>query len=90
MTASQQFTKLWPTIGMAVCYGFAFYMLTHTLKLIPIGVAYAIWSGVGVAAIAIIGHFLFRQTLDVAGIIGITLIISGVVVLNLLSKTATH
>lgn len=90
LAASQQFTKLWPTLGMIACYGLAFYFLSISLKFIPVGIAYAIWSGVGVAAIALIGHFFFRQTLDMAAILGIMLIVSGVVVLNVFSKSFTN
>ncbi|HBY42248.1 multidrug efflux SMR transporter [Brevundimonas sp. 3P9-tot-E] len=87
---SQQFTKPWPTAGLAVCYGVAFYLLTLALKQMPVGLAYAIWSGLGVVLISVIGLFLFKQKLDVPAIIGLALIIGGVVVINVFSKSVTH
>ncbi|MGX1801292.1 DMT family transporter [Brevundimonas naejangsanensis] len=87
---SQQFTKPLPTARMAVCYGIAFYMLTLALKQMPVGLAYAIWSGLGVVLISAIGVFLFKQKLDVPAIIGLVMIIGGVVVINLFSKSVTH
>ena len=87
---SQQFTRPWPTAGLAVCYGVAFYLLTLALKQMPVGLAYAIWSGLGVVLISVIGLFLFKQKLDVPAIIGLALIIGGVVVINVFSKSVTH
>ncbi|MFS0710544.1 DMT family transporter [Brevundimonas phoenicis] len=87
---SQQFTKPWPTAGLAVCYGVAFYLLTLALKQMPVGLAYAIWSGLGVVLISVIGLFLFKQKLDVPAIIGLALILGGVVVINVFSKSVTH
>src|SRR5690606_894814 len=87
---SQQFTKPWPTAGLAICYGIAFYLLTLALKQMPVGLAYAIWSGLGVVLISVIGLFLFKQKLDGPAIIGLALIIGGVVVINLFSKSVTH
>ena len=74
---SQQFTRPWPTVGMAVCYGVAFYLLSVVLKQMPVGIAYAIWSGLGVVAISMIGLVLFRQKLDLPAIIGLTMIVGG-------------
>lgn len=87
---SQQFTKPWPTAGLAICYGIAFYLLTLALKQMPVGLAYAIWSGLGVVLISLIGLFLFKQKLDLPAVIGLALIIGGVVVINLFSKSVTH
>jgi len=87
---SQQFTKPWPTAGLAVCYGVAFYLLTLALKQMPVGLAYAIWSGLGVVLISVIGLFLFKQKLDVPAIIGLALIIGGVVVINVFSRSVSH
>lgn len=89
LKASDGFTRLWPAVLAAAGYVIAFYFLALTLRSIPVGVAYAIWSGVGVVAIAIIGYVRFHQALDVAGMIGIALIIAGVLVLNLFSNTST-
>ena len=90
LQASQQFTRVWPTAGMAVCYGLAFYLLSIALRQMPVGIAYAIWSGLGVVLISVIGLFLFKQKLDLPAIIGLVMIIGGVVVINLFSKSVTH
>lgn len=87
---SQQFTRLVPTVLMAVFYGAAFFLLSITLKTLPVGVAYAIWSGLGIVLISAVGYVFFRQTLDLAAMIGLGLIIAGVVVVNIFSKTAGH
>lgn len=87
---SQQFTRPWPTVGMALCYGLAFYLLSIALRQVPVGLAYAIWSGLGVVAISIIGVVLFKQRLDIPAIAGLTMIVGGVVVINLFSKSVTH
>ena len=90
LQASQQFTRPWPTAGMAVCYGLAFYLLSIALRQVPVGLAYAIWSGLGVVAISIIGVVLFKQRLDIPAIAGLTMIVGGVVVINLFSKSVVH
>lgn len=90
LKASEGFSRLWPSLIVAVGYLSAFYFLSLTLKTIPVGVAYAIWSGVGVVLIALIAWFFFEQALDTPAIIGILLIVAGVVVLNVFSKTASH
>lgn len=87
---SDGFTKLWPSLVVLVGYGLAFYLLSLTLKQIPVGVAYAIWAGAGIALITLIGWVVFKQTLDLAGLLGISLIISGVVVLQLFSNVSGH
>lgn len=87
---SQQFTRPWPTVGLALCYGLAFYLLTIALKQMPVGLAYAIWSGLGVVLISVIGLFLFKQKLDLPAVIGLVMIVGGVVVINLFSKSVTH
>ncbi|MBM4181660.1 MAG: QacE family quaternary ammonium compound efflux SMR transporter [Betaproteobacteria bacterium] len=90
LKASEGFTRLWPSVIVTVGYASAFYFLSLTLKTIPIGVAYAIWSGVGVALIALIAWLFFGQVLDTPALIGLALIIAGVVVLNVFSKTLAH
>ena len=87
---SEQFTRLWPTVGLAACYLTAFYLLSLALRQMPVGIAYAIWSGLGVVAISLIGLFLFGQKLDLAAILGLTMIVGGVVVINLFSKAVSH
>ena len=87
---SQQFTRLGPTIVLVVCYAAAFYCLSVTLRVIPVGIAYAIWSALGIVLISMVGVVLFRQKLDLAAIIGLALIIAGVLVVNLFSKSVSH
>ena len=88
LKASASFTRLGPSLLVVVAYGAAFYLLALTLRSIPIGVAYAIWSGVGTVLIALVGWWLWGQRLDAAGMLGIALIIAGVLVLNLRSRSA--
>ena len=90
LKASESFSRLWPSLIVAVGYVSAFYFLSLTLKTIPIGVAYAIWSGVGVALIALIAWIFLGQALDTPAVIGLLLIVAGVVVLNVFSKTVSH
>jgi len=90
LKSSEGFTKLIPSIVVIAGYGIAFFFLSLTLKSIPIGIAYAIWSGVGITLISIIGYFVFKQQIDFPAIIGISLIISGVIVINMFSKTISH
>ena len=88
LKSTEGFTKLWPSLIVLIGYCAAFYFLSLTLDTIPIGVAYAVWSGVGVASIAIISVVLFDQRLDMAAILGIALIVAGVVVLRLFSEAS--
>ncbi len=90
MQAAQHFTKLVPTLIMVVCYAIAFYFLSYTLRVIPVGIAYAIWSGLGIVLISLVGYFVFGQKLDLAAVLGLGLIIAGVVVLNVFSKSTFH
>jgi small multidrug resistance pump len=87
---SEQLTKLVPTAVMAICYIASFYFLSIALRTIPIGIAYAIWSGLGIVLISAIGYVKFRQVLDLPGMIGVGLIVLGVVIANVFSKTMTH
>ncbi|WP_441965480.1 DMT family transporter [Microvirga sp. 2MCAF38] len=86
LKASDSFSRLWPSIIVVIGYGLAFYFLSLTLRTIPVGIAYAIWSGIGIVLIALVGWILFDQKLDLAAIVGLGLIIAGVLVVNLLSK----
>jgi small multidrug resistance pump len=87
LKSSQGFTRLGPSSIVIVSYSLAFYLLSLTLKTMPVGIAYAVWSGAGVGLIVIIGWVVFGQALDAAAMIGIGLIVSGVVVLNLFSSS---
>jgi small multidrug resistance pump len=90
LKASEGFSRLWPSVIVAAGYASAFYFLSLTLKTIPVGVAYAIWSGAGVALIALIAWVFFGQALDAPAIIGLLLIVAGVFVLNVFSKSVSH
>ncbi len=90
LKASNGFSRLWPSLVVCAGYGCAFYFLSLTMKTIPVGVIYAIWSGVGIALIALIGWVFFKQSLDTPAIIGMLLIVAGVVVLNVFSNTVPH
>lgn len=87
---SEQFSKLWPTVMMVVCYGASFYLLSIAFKTMPIGIAYAIWSGVGIVLIGFIGWLVFKQSLDFPAILGMGMIIVGVIIINLFSKSISH
>ncbi len=87
LKAAEGFTRVWPSVIVVVGYMVAFYLLSLTLRTIPVGVAYAIWSGVGVVLIALSGWLFLGQTLDFPAIIGLTLIVAGVVVINVFSSS---
>jgi len=90
LKASEEFTRLVPSIIVVVGYGVAFYFMTLVLRVIPIGITYAVWSGVGIVLVAGVGFFLYKQTPDIPAIIGMSLIILGVVVIHVFSKTISH
>jgi small multidrug resistance pump len=90
LKTAEGFTRWVPSLLVVIGYASSFYFLSLTLRTIPLGVAYAIWSGVGVALVTLIGWTIYHQSLNIAAIIGITLIISGVIVLMLFSRTAAR
>ncbi len=90
LKSSAEFTKLAPSIIVVVGECTSYYFLALVLRTIPVGVAYAIWTGIGITLIAIISAILFKQIPDAPTIIGMILIISGVVIMNLFSKTIVH
>ena len=90
LKASDSFTRLIPSLVTAVGYGVAFYCLSHSMKTVPVGVGYAIWSGVGIVLITAIAWVLFKQKLDLPAMIGMGMILAGVVVINVFSKSAGH
>jgi small multidrug resistance pump len=90
LKSAEGFTRFWPSTIVVVGYASAFYFLSLTLKSIPVGIAYAIWSGVGTALIALIAWLFMGQKLDVPAAVGILLIVSGVFVINVFSKSAAH
>lgn len=87
---SDGFTKPLASIVVVAGYGIAFYCLSVVLKTIPIGIAYAIWAGLGIVLISIVGYFFYQQKLDVAAIVGISLILVGVVIINVFSTALAH
>lgn len=90
LKASQGFTRAGPSLVVAAGYGIAFYFLSLTLKTVPVGVAYAIWSGAGILLIALIGWLVLKQPLDLPAVLGMALIVAGVAVIQLFSKAAAH
>jgi len=90
LKASDGCTRLGPTLVTAIGYALSFYSLSLALRTLPLGVAYAIWSGVGIALIATIGWYVYNQTLDTAALVGIGFIVAGVMVINLFSGAGVH
>lgn len=90
LQASQQFTRLVPSVIVVLAYGSAFYLMALTLRFMPVGIVYAIWSGLGIFFIAIIGFVVFGQRLDWPAVIGLSLIVAGILVIHLLSNTTQH
>ena len=87
---SEGMSRLVPTVTALAGYGVSFFLLSQVLKVVPMGISYGIWSGVGIVIVSIIGLFLFGQKLDLAALLGIGLIVAGVAVIQLFSKTAAH
>ena len=90
LKSSDGFTRLLPSVVTVFGYVVAFYFLSLTLREVPVGIAYAIWSGVGIVLISIVGALVFKQHLDAPAMIGMGLIIAGVVVMNVFSKSVSH
>lgn len=90
LKASEGFSKPIPTIAVVIGYGLAFYFMSIVMKTIPMGLVYAMWSGLGIVLISVFGYFIFKQKLDLPAILGLGLIISGVLVINIFSKSASH
>jgi small multidrug resistance pump len=88
--ASQQFTRFWPAVAVIVFYAISFYCMSFALRAMPVGIVYAIWSGLGIVLIASIGYVLFGQKLDLAAVLGLAMIIGGIVVIHLFSSSQTH
>ncbi len=90
LKSAEGFTRFWPSTVVVLGYASAFYFLSLTLKSIPVGIAYAIWSGVGTALITLIAWFFMGQKLDLPAVMGVLLIVSGVLVINVFSNSAAH
>jgi len=90
LKASEEFTKLVPSTIVLIGYGTSFYLMTLVLRTLPIGITYAVWSGIGIVLISVAGAIFYKETLDFPAILGIGLIVSGVIVIHLFSKTVSH
>lgn len=90
LKSAEGFTKITPSVIVITGYGISFFFLSLTLKYIPVGIAYAIWSGVGISLISVIGYFFFKQSIDAPAAAGIILIMSGIIIINLFSKSVSH
>ena len=90
LKSSESFSRLWPSVLTVVGYGVAFYLLILTLRELPVGIAYAIWSGVGIVLVSLAAVVLFGQKLDLPALIGMGLIVAGVIVINVCSKSVVH
>ena len=90
LRAAEGFTRLAPSVLVVAGYALAFLFLSQTLKTIPVGIAYAIWAGVGIVLVSLVAYFLYGQALDAPALIGMGLIVAGVLVINLFSKSSAH
>ncbi|HGE8482315.1 TPA: multidrug efflux SMR transporter SsmE [Serratia marcescens] len=90
LKASEGFTRLWPSLLVVLGYGVAFWGLSMVVKSMPLGIVYAIWSGMGIVLVSVAAVFVYQQKLDWPAIVGMGLIIAGVLVVNLLSKASVH
>jgi small multidrug resistance pump len=90
LKASNEFTRLLPSLIVVAGYGVAFYFMTISMRVLPVGIMYAIWSGLGIVLISILGWVVYKQTLDVPAMIGMGFIITGVIVINVFSKSVGH
>ena len=90
LKASEGFSNLLPSVLVVVGYGVAFYFLSMTLRTLPVGIAYAVWSGAGIVLVSLLGWLVYGQKLDPWAMLGIGLIMAGVLILNLLSKSSVH
>jgi len=90
LKSSNGFTNLWPSVLVVVGYGIAFYMLSLVLETMNVGLAYAIWAGLGIVLVSIVGAVMYKQVPDLPAILGMVLIVLGVVIINVFSKTTGH
>ncbi|UVC07276.1 QacE family quaternary ammonium compound efflux SMR transporter [Rhizobium sp. TH2] len=90
MAKSDGYTALWPSVISLIGYGLAFFLLSLVTRTVPVGIVYAVWSGAGIVLVAAAGWLLFGQKLDLPAIIGLVMIVAGVLIINLLSKSVSH
>jgi small multidrug resistance pump len=90
LKASNEFTRLLPSLIVVVGYGTAFYFMSISMRVLPVGIMYAIWSGMGIVLISVLGWLVYRQTLDMPAMIGLAFILAGVIIINMFSKSVGH
>ena len=90
LKASQEFTRLWPSVVVVVGYGLAFYTLTLALRSLPVGIAYAFWAGLGIVLVTLIGFLVYGERPDLPAVLGLTMIVGGVVVIQAFSSVSAH
>ena len=90
LKATHGFTRLAPSLVVVVAYALAFYLLSRTMQTIPMSISYAVWSGVGIVLITLIGYVVYHQSLDLPALIGLGLILAGVMVIRLFSRSVAH
>lgn len=90
LKASDGFTRPWPSLVVVLGYGVAFYCLAIVMRVLPTGIVYAIWSGLGMVLVALLGWWVHREALDLAAIVGLGLILAGVIVINVFSRAVGH
>ncbi|CAZ86794.1 multidrug resistance protein; DLP12 prophage [Thiomonas arsenitoxydans] len=90
LKATHGFTRLAPSVVVVAAYALAFYLLSRTMQTIPMSISYAVWSGVGIVLITLIGYVVYHQSLDLPALVGLGLILAGVLVIHLFSKSVAH
>ena len=90
MKSTNEFTRFWPSVVVVLGYGIGFYCMAISLRVLPVGIMYAIWAGMGIVLVSIVGWVVYKQALDIAAIIGIGLIIAGVIMINVFSESISH
>lgn len=90
LKASQEFTRLWPSLVVVVGYAITFYLLTLALRTLPVGIAYAIWAGLGIVLVTLIGILVYGERLDLPAVLGLAMIIGGVVIIQAFSQVSAH
>lgn len=90
LKSAESFTRLWPSVITVAGYAISFYLLSLTLKVLPVGIVYAVWSGIGIVLISVLGWLVHKQTLDLPALVGIAFILAGVVIINGFSNSVAH
>lgn len=90
LKASQEFTRLWPSVLVLVGYALAFYLLSLVLRTMPVGIAYAFWAGLGIVLVTLVGILVYGETPDLPAILGVSMIVGGVIIIQLFSSVSSH